>query len=132
RIALLELAQRATVLRLLIELAHRHAELQQVSRRLLAVRIFLEALGKSDGGVLVVAPHVVGLAEPVLCVAGKTMSRIRGDESLQRILRAREVALLALRLQELRIGELVLRLGRTGGQRHGSTLRRRSGALGGT
>src|SRR5689334_18945771 len=61
----------AARIRLLPEVAERHAELQQAVRRLAALRILLVALGEGGGGAVVVLPHVIGLAEPVLRVGGE-------------------------------------------------------------
>src|SRR5262245_10899258 len=51
-IALVELAQGAAGLRLAVELAERHAELQHIVRRLVAAAVFLHAFGEGRRGAL--------------------------------------------------------------------------------
>src|SRR5882724_3895480 len=80
-----QLRQRRAGILLLSHLAQRHAELEQVVGGLAAVGIFLEALGEGDGGLLVVAAHIVGLAQPILGVAREHIVRVllhEGGEGL--------------------------------------------------
>ena len=65
---------------LLAEAAERHAELQEIVGGLAALGIFLIAEGEGGGGVLVFLAHVIGLAEPVLRVAGERVVGIVLDE----------------------------------------------------
>ena len=71
----------------LAERRQRHAELEQRIRRLAALRIFLEALGEGERGVVVVLPHIECLAQPVAGIAGQRMLGILIDEGAQRLLR---------------------------------------------
>src|SRR5690606_9881492 len=66
---LLELTIGGTGRVLLAELRQGHAELQQAVRRLGAFGISRVALEERVGGVLVLALHVIGFAEPILGVA---------------------------------------------------------------
>src|SRR6185369_7892556 len=78
-----QLLERGAGVVLAAGLPQRHAELQQIVRGLLALRIFLIALGEGDRRVLVVALGIIGFAQPVLRVAGQRILRMLGDEGLE-------------------------------------------------
>src|SRR5579871_4782401 len=61
-------------------------ELEQVVGRLRALRVSLVALEELRRSLRVVVAHVVGLAKPVLGVAGERIMRIGPDELAQRLL----------------------------------------------
>src|SRR3981081_3380967 len=67
----LELAEGRAGGVLLTERRQRHGESEQGVWRLIARFVFLVAFEEGVGGVLVVAAHVIGLADPVLRVAGQ-------------------------------------------------------------
>ena len=60
----------------LVQPGHRHAELQQVVRRLRVLREFLEAVRKPDRRELVFLLRKIGLAEPVIGVAGEAAAGV--------------------------------------------------------
>src|SRR5258707_14591407 len=113
-------------IRLLPELAQGHAELEQVVGSLPALGIFLIALGEDRGGVVVVLPHVIGLAQPVLGVAGERIIRGALHEGAQRLPGPRGIG-----LAQQAEGVVVLLLRRPARRRGGSSRprRRRRGGL---
>src|ERR1700730_2040651 len=80
----IELGQRDAGVLLLIGAGQRHAELQQLVGRLAAFRIALLALGKGARRLDKPAACVIGLAEPVLGVAGPRILRVLLDKGLAR------------------------------------------------
>jgi hypothetical protein len=96
-------------IRLLAELAKRHAELQKVVRRLAVIRIFLIALGEGDRGILVAAAHIVCLAKPILCIARQVVVGVLGEKGAQRLF-----GIVVLRLTQQIERILILALHRIG------------------
>src|SRR5258708_2814905 len=135
--ALLDVAQRArgvavepregtAGIRLLPELAPGQAEPEPGGGGRSPPGIFLIALGEDSGGVVVVLPHVIGLAQPVLGVAGERIIRVALHEGAQRLLGRRVIG-----LAQQAEGVVVLLLRRPARRRGGSSRprRRRPGPL---
>src|SRR5205823_14871218 len=80
---MVELAQRDAGVLLLVGAGERHAELQQLVGRLGAFRISLVALGKGARRLDKPAARVIGLAQPILGVAGHRVFRVLLDKGLQ-------------------------------------------------
>src|ERR1700735_2289814 len=72
-------------------IGERHAELQQIILRLRALRVFLVPFGESRGGRRKIAAHEVGLAQPVLRVGGKRITRMLLQKTVESGFRALEV-----------------------------------------
>src|SRR5690606_23106137 len=91
--AVLQLAEDRTGVTAAAEQAQRQAELQQAVGRLRAARVVL--VGDAEGArrLVVVAAHVVGLAQPVLGVRRERVARMLLDEGGQRLLGAGVVGL---------------------------------------
>src|SRR6185312_3537111 len=87
-------------------------------RCLAALGIFLIALGEDRSGVGVVLPHIVGLAQPILGVAGERIVGMLLHEGAQRLLGRRVVGLAQ---QAERIVVLLLRRTAAGRRRRSST-----------
>src|SRR4051794_6163708 len=78
---------------LLAELGERHAELEQRIGRLVAGFVLLVALEEGVGRALVLAAHIIALADPVLRAAGERIVGVGGDQLAERGLRRAVVAL---------------------------------------
>src|SRR6185312_13791783 len=94
RIILVEALEHGTGFLLLVEHRERDAELQEIVRPLRAGLVDLVALGEGDHRLLILTPRVVGLAQPVLRIAGQRMLRIVLHERLEGTLGAGVVAIL--------------------------------------
>src|ERR1700722_4764940 len=115
--------------RLLAEIGERHAELQQIVHRLAVLGIFLIALGEGDGGVVPILAHIIGLAQPVLRVAGERILGIFRHEGAQRLFR---VGIIGALQQAEGVVVLILRRGGGGGggRRRGRRIGRARGIAG--
>src|ERR1700694_1529521 len=103
----LELAEGGAGGVLLAERCQRHGEPEQGVWRLIARLMFLVAFEEGVGRVLVVAAHVIGLADPVLRVAGKGIVGVARKQLPEGSFRAGVVPLqnrpVALLIERLRI-----------------------------
>src|SRR5262249_28291277 len=92
RLVLVVLGEHLAGVRLAAECGERDAELQEIVGALGAGLVDLVSFGEGRHGVLVVAPRIVGLAQPILRVAGQHMAGVTLQEGLEAALGARIVA----------------------------------------
>src|SRR5579883_1676033 len=85
-IARVELAEEDAGILVALELDQRHAELEERIRGLRALGIFLIALGEGLGRLIVIAAHVISLAEPVLGGAGERIVGVGAEEGREGLL----------------------------------------------
>src|SRR5580658_322124 len=79
----LQLGEGETGIVLAPGIAERHAQFLQIVRRLRALRIFLVPFGEGGSRRRIIAAHEIGLAQPVLRVAGELITGMLPDEAAE-------------------------------------------------